>query len=166
MLKEVIGAAIDGLSGYDMVSRLGEVEDRIGHGSRAGGQRERTDAAFQGCNALFQHIEGGIGQPAVDIAGILQAETGRGVLRIAEYIRRGLVDRDGTCIGRGIGLLLAHMELECFKTVITVAHIVVFYCFSVCKGRSCSIFKQGYLFIWRNHLFLQISSVFKTIRAC
>ena len=54
----------------------------------------------------LEHILRGVGQAAVDVAGVGQAEAGGGVLRVMEHIGSGLVDRNRTGIGSGIGLLL------------------------------------------------------------
>lgn len=71
----------------------------------------KADAAFQGRNALFQHVLSGIGQPAVDIPSVSKPKSGGGVDRIAEHIAGGLVDGYRPCVGGGVGLLLTHMEL-------------------------------------------------------
>lgn len=71
----------------------------------------KADAAFQGRNALFQHVLSGIGQPAVDIPSVSKPKSGGGVDRIAEHIAGGLVDGDRTGAGGRVGLLLARVEL-------------------------------------------------------
>ena len=77
----------------------------------------KADAAFQGRNALFQHVLSGIGQSAVDIPSVSKPKSGGGVDRIAEHIAGGLVDGYRPCVGGGVGLLLTHMELKGFKLI-------------------------------------------------
>ena len=84
----------------------------------AGGEGQRGRAAFKRRDALFQHVLRGIRQPAVDVAGVRETEAVGGVLTVAENIRRGLINRNGAGVSRGIGLFLADMELQSFKSVI------------------------------------------------
>ena len=74
-----------------------------------------TDATFQRGNPLLQHIRGGIHDAGVDIAQFCQREEIGSVLRIAELIAGGLVDRDGAATG-GWVWLLAGMQLARAKT--------------------------------------------------
>ena len=46
--QQVVAAAVDGLLGHDVVSRLGQGLDGVGDGCRAGGQRQGGHAALQG----------------------------------------------------------------------------------------------------------------------
>ena len=126
VLQQVESAAIDGLGCHNMVSRTGDVQDGISDGGSTGSHGQGTYTSFQGGNAAFQHVLRGIGQAAVDIAGIDQAETGRCVSRVMEYIGRGLVNGDGTGVGSGIGLFLAYVELEGLEVKLSVAHICSF----------------------------------------
>ena len=111
MGQQIVGAAIDGFLCHDMVPRLGQSLDGVRNGRRAGGHSQRRRTALQGRDARFQHLLGGVGQPAVDIAGILQAKPGGGVGGIPEHIAGGLVDGDRTGAGGRVGLLLARVEL-------------------------------------------------------
>ena len=86
--------------------------------SRAGSDRERRGAAFERCDAPFKHILRGVGQAAVDVAGIAQAKTVRRVLSVVEYIRGGSVNRHRARVGRGVGGLLAYVELQGFEMVV------------------------------------------------
>ena len=70
---------------------------------------------LQGGDPLLQHVLGGVGQPPVDVSGIRQTKPGGGVGGIPKHIAGGLVDRNRPGIGGGVGLLLAHMELQCLK---------------------------------------------------
>ena len=91
-------------------------------GSRAGGDGQRCDAALKGCNALLEDVLGGVGQTAVDVAGVLQAEAVRRVLGVVEDIGGSLVDGHRAGIGDGIGLLLTDVQLKGFEMQFTLAH--------------------------------------------
>ena len=116
--KQVVTAAINGLLRDNVIARLRQGLDGIGHGCGAGGQGQRAHAAFQRGDAFFQHILGGVGQAAVDVARILQAETGRRMGGVVKHEGRGLINGDGPCVGGGIGLLLADMKLQRFKFIV------------------------------------------------
>ena len=122
MGEQVVAAAVDGLLGHDVVPRLGQSLDGVGDGSRAGGQGQGRHSALQGCQTLFQHILGGVGEPAVDIARVRQPEPGRGMGGVAEHVGSGLVNGNGAGIGGGIGLLLTHVELKGLKLIRTITH--------------------------------------------
>ena len=115
--QQVIAAAIDGLLRHNVIPRLGQGLDGVGDGRRARGQRQRRCAPLQGGDPLLQHVLGGVGQPPVDVSGIRQAKPGGGVGGIPKHIAGGLVDRNRPGIGGGVGLLLAHMELQCLKLI-------------------------------------------------
>ena len=109
---ETLGNPNSNLIDIEAVAAVcGERFDHIGDRRRAGGYREGRDAALQGCDALFQHLLRGVGQAAVDVARVPQAEAVGGVLGIVEHIGRGGVNRHGPGVGGGIGLLLADMKL-------------------------------------------------------
>ena len=66
---------------------------------------------------------GGVGQTAVDVAGVCQTEAVRSVLAVAEHIGSGLVNGHCAGIGRGIGLLLANVQLKGLKFI--VRHCII-----------------------------------------
>ena len=70
MCKEVIGSAVDGLGGYDMLPAFGKSLNGVvyGGGTRRGCKGGRT--AFERGNAAFENILGGVGQSAVNVAGV------------------------------------------------------------------------------------------------
>ena len=115
MLQQVEGTAVDGLGGHNVLSRLGQRLNGVGDCRGAGGYRQGSAAAFQGRDALFKHALGGIGQPAVDVAGVPQAETVCRMLGVMENIGSGGVNRNRAGIGGGISLLLADVQLFGFK---------------------------------------------------
>ena len=85
--------------------------DGVGDRCRAGGKSQGCASAFQSCESLFQNILGGVRQSSVDISRIGQAEPVRRMFAVVENIRCGLIDRDGTRIGRRIRLFLSYMKL-------------------------------------------------------
>ena len=97
-----------------LTQRLKGIADR----RRARSDCQAGYAALQRRDALLEHVLGGVGQAAVDVARVGQAEARCGVLTVAEYVGRGGVNRHRTGIGRRIGGLLANVELKGFKLVI------------------------------------------------
>ena len=104
VLQQVGGTAVDGLLGDDVTAVLG------------------SHAALKGCDALLEHILGGVGQTAVNVACVLQVEAVSGVLGVMEHVGSGLVNRHGAGIGDGVSLLLANMQLQGLKMIFTLAH--------------------------------------------
>ena len=115
--QQVIAAAVDGLLGDNVIARLSQSLNGVGDSRRTGSQSQGRHAALQSCQALFQYILGGVGQTAVDVARIRQAKPRRRMGRIAEYVRRRLINRHRSGIRRGIGLFLTHMQLQGFKFI-------------------------------------------------
>ena len=117
VLQQVVAAAVDGLLCHDVVTGLCQCLNGVGDGSSAGSGSQSSHAAFQSGNALLEHILGGVGQTAVDVAGVCQPEAVRSVLAVAEHIGSGLVNGHCAGIGRGIGLLLANVQLKGLKFI-------------------------------------------------
>ena len=109
---EVERAAIEIVGSHDMVASLHDVLQGVGDGSGTAGHGQSGHAALKGCHAVFEHALGGVGQTAVDVAGIAQTEAVGGMLGVAEHVAGGLIDGHGTGIGGGVGLFLAHMQLQ------------------------------------------------------
>ena len=109
MLQQVVAAPVDGLLGHDVPAVLGQGLDGVCNGRRAGSQGQRRRAALQGRDPLLQHVLGGIGQAAIDIARIRQAEPGGRMGGIPEYIGCGLVDGHGPGVCGRIGALLSYV---------------------------------------------------------
>ena len=80
-------------------------------------------AAFKRGNALFKDVLRGVGESAIDVAGVAQAESVGCVLRISEHVRRGLVDWHGACVCCRIRLLLTNVELERLEVIFLCCHI-------------------------------------------
>ena len=75
-----------------MVAGLSQCLDGVGDGSCTGSSSQSSHAAFQSGNALLEHILGGVGKTAIDVAGVGQTKAVSGVLAVAEDIGSGLVD--------------------------------------------------------------------------
>ena len=79
-----------------------------------GGRGERGAAAFEARDPLFEHRDGRVGQPRIDVAEIVQVEERGGVVDIVEHIGGRLVDRRraraGHRVGRGAGMDGAGLE--------------------------------------------------------
>jgi hypothetical protein len=105
-----------------MVASLHNVLKGVGDGSSTGSHSQTGHTAFEGGNAVFEHALGGVGQTTIDISGIAETETVGGVLRVMEYIRRGLVDGHGASVGCGVSLFLAYVELQSLETIIFLCH--------------------------------------------
>ena len=122
VLQQVGGAAVDGFLGNDVTAVLGQGLDGVVDGGSAGSNGQSGNTALQSRDALLEHILGGVGQTAVNVAGVLQVEAVSGVLGVMEHVGSGLVNRHGAGIGDGVSLLLANMQLQGLKMVFTLAH--------------------------------------------
>ena len=122
MLQQVVAAAVNGLLGNHMAAVLGQGLDGVADSGSTGSNSQASHAAFQGSDALFQHILGGVGQTAVNVAGIGQAKAGSCVGRVVKYVRSGLINGNGAGAGSRIGLFLANMKLKRFKMQFVLRH--------------------------------------------
>ena len=109
---EVVGSAIEVVGSYDVVPGLNDVLECIGDGRCSAGHGQSCYAPLECCHAILEDALRGVGEAAVDVAGIAQTEAVGSVLRVVEHIARGLVDGHGTCVGGGVSLLLSYMKLE------------------------------------------------------
>jgi hypothetical protein len=103
--EQIVGAAVEGAAGDDVVAGLGQVEDGQGDGRRARGQGQGADPAVEFGQTLFQHVGGGVHDPGIDIPHFLESEQIGGMLRGGEIVGTGLVDRHRPGQGGGIGNL-------------------------------------------------------------
>ena len=113
--KEIVSAAIDVFAGHDVVACVGDIGDGVRHcgGSRSHGQRAHS--ALERSHTLFEDGLRRVGEPPVDISGVLQCKAVGGVLRVVENIRGGLVDWNGARIGCRVCLFLPYMKLKCLE---------------------------------------------------
>ncbi len=93
--EQVPGAAVQVGGADDVVARSAQVLDRQGRCRLSRADRERRNATLQSGDLLLEGIARGVHDARVDVAEVLQREQVGGVLRAAELIGRGLVDRHG-----------------------------------------------------------------------
>lgn len=61
-----------------MIPRTQQREDGRGDGAHTAGSSDRPDSAFEGCQALLQHVSRGIVEARIEVAGLCEVEdTGR-----------------------------------------------------------------------------------------
>ena len=120
MAQQVEGTAVDVLGGDDVVTGLGDVAHGVFDGGGAGSDGQTGGATFKGGDAVLEDALGGVGQTAVDVARVSEAEAGLGVVEVVEDVAGGSVDRDRAGVGGRVGLLLTHMQLQGLKTVLLV----------------------------------------------
>ena len=120
VLEQIVGAAVDGLRGNDVVTCACEVEKRIVDGCCTGSDAKCRYAALQGCNALLKCVHGGVRQTAVDVACICEREAGCCVCGVLEDEGSRLIDRHCAGIGGGVRVLLTCVQLDGFKMVVVI----------------------------------------------
>lgn len=112
--EQVVRAAVEGGAGDDVIAGRGEVQEREGLRGLPRGEGDGGDTAFEGGDALFEGVLGGVVDAGVDVAGFGQGEEVGRVLGVAEDERGRLVDRDragaGGRVGRGAGVELLGLE--------------------------------------------------------
>lgn len=112
--EEVVGAAVQGRGGDDVVPGSGQRQDRQRLGGLPRSQRDGGDPALQRGDALLQDVLGGVVDAGVDVARFGQREHVGRVLRVAEDEGRRLVDRHRAGAGRrvrgGAGVDLLGLE--------------------------------------------------------
>ena len=174
MSNKVVGTAVEVVCCHNVVASLSDVLQSVGDGSGSRGHSQSGHTSFEGCHAVFEDGLSGIGQTTVDVTCITQAKAVGSVLRIAEDIGRGLINGHRTCIGCGVGLFLAYVELQGLETIILLcAHNVLFLlviCFVLrCKGTEFRNNDQISCIIQKYHLSLhqqrEVSSKSKPKRA-
>ncbi|CCY18835.1 putative uncharacterized protein [Eubacterium sp. CAG:786] len=109
--QQVVGSAVDGVGSHDILTLLCERLNGVGDRCGAGSSREGCNAALKRGNSLFENVLGGVRQSAVDVACVRKTEACGGVSGVLEYIGSCSVYRHCACVGSGVGLLLANVEL-------------------------------------------------------
>ena len=105
VVEEVVGAAIEGGGGDDLVSGAGQGEDGQSLRGLAGGGRQRRRSPFERGDPLLEDVGGRVHDAGIDVAEFLQAEEPGGVVGILKDVRGGLVDGDGAGSGGGVRFL-------------------------------------------------------------
>src|SRR5579862_3736276 len=101
-----------------MVARREEGEERRRLRSQAAGEGDRTAAALEARDALLEHRDRGIHDPAVGVAVLLEVEVRGRRGRVLEDVTGGLKNRDRTRAGVGIRTLPC-VNLACVEAEIT-----------------------------------------------
>ena len=114
-MEQVVRAAVERGARNNVVTNLGEVQDCQRLRCLATADEQCSHATLEGSNALLDDIRGRIHDARVDVAHLGQAEESRSVIRIAERVRGGCVDRQSTSIRCRIRCLTS-VHLLCFKT--------------------------------------------------
>ena len=109
VLHKVVTAAVNGLLGDDVAAVGSQGKDGVGDGGGPGSHGQRSHAAFQCGQALFQHLLGGIGQAAVNVSGVGKAEAGGRMGGIFKYVGSGLINGNRPGIRGGIRFFLSDM---------------------------------------------------------
>ena len=91
--QQVVAAAIQRAGSDNMRAGAHQRDNRQVQCRLATGRCNGADAAFECRDALLQHGVGGVAQARIDMSGTLHVEQGRGVIRIGEGKRGGLVNR-------------------------------------------------------------------------
>ncbi|MNY04967.1 hypothetical protein D3C86_1376700 [compost metagenome] len=116
--EQVVGAAIEGPRGDDVVARFSNGQNGVGDGRHARGHGQGRDAALQRRQTLLQHVRRRVHDPGVDIARHLQVEQVGPVLSVVEGVAGGLIDghrhRPGGRIRRIAGVDGERVELHAF----------------------------------------------------
>ncbi len=89
-----VGAAVELVAGHEVLAHRGDGRDGVEDGGLAGSRGQGAGGAVKGREPLLEHLGGGIGQPGVEIAELLEGEEVRGVLAVAEHVAAGLIDGD------------------------------------------------------------------------
>ena len=92
VLEQVVGAAVHGGRCDHVVAGAGNVQDCVGDSCLTGCQQQRTNAAFQGSDAVFDSFLGGVVEASVDGAQLGEGETVRCLLGAVKDEGSGLVD--------------------------------------------------------------------------
>ena len=120
MCEVVVGSAVDVLRGNDVVAGMRNGLKCVGNGSGTRCDTECGDTTLEGGHSLLEDILCRVCQSRIDVSCILQCETGSGMIGIVEDEGAGLVDRNRSCAGRRIRILLSYVDGLGIKSVISV----------------------------------------------
>ena len=115
------GTAVEGARGDDVVAGLEEGEEGGGLGRLPGGGRERSPPVLERRHPLLEDGRRRVHEPGVDVPEGLEVEQARGVIRVVEHVRGGLVDGHRPRPGRGVREL-PRMQAQGLDAVIAISH--------------------------------------------
>ena len=103
--KQGVGTAVELRRRNDVVARRGKVDDGVVDRRTTRTDRQPRDASLERGDALFEHIDGGVHDATVDVAGYREVEQVGTVLGVVELVGNRLVDRHGNRLGRRFGFV-------------------------------------------------------------
>ena len=103
VVELVVGAAVERRRRDDVPAVLGQVRERHELGGLPARGGQRAHAALERGHAVLEHRLGGVHDPRVDVAELLEPEQRRRVRGVAEHVAGGLVDGNGAGAGGRIG---------------------------------------------------------------
>ncbi len=109
--EQIVRAAVDRARRHDVAALPHQRRDRQVQRGLARRGADRADAALERGEALLEHGDGRVGDPAVDVAGALEVEQRRGVVDALKHVGRRLVDRHRARAEHRVGVL-AGVERE------------------------------------------------------
>ena len=92
VLEQVVGAAVHGGRGDNVVTGAGNVQDCVGDSCLTGCQQQRANATFEGGDAVLDDFLSGVVQAGVDGAQLGEGEAVRCLLGAVKDEGSGLVD--------------------------------------------------------------------------
>ena len=122
--KQVMGAAVQGMGGYDMAAAVHERADGQVNCSHAAGRRHGAGAAFQPGDAFFQYRHSRIGDTRIHMSRPGQVKHGGCLIRFFEYKRCGLVDGRGARSGYRVGPLPAMQAYGIKAWIFEFGHVI------------------------------------------
>ena len=115
MSDEVISTTIDVVGSYDVVAILKDVLQSVGYCGCTRSNCQTGYTTFEGSYTVFEYALCRVGQATIDVTCVTESEAVGSVLRVAEHITCGLVDRHRTSVGSWIWIFLTYMQLKCLK---------------------------------------------------
>lgn len=99
------GAAIQRRAADDVLTAVGDRQNRSRDRRLAAGKTQARDATVQSRQTLFQNVDGWVHQPAVDVSELGQSEQRRSMFGVIERVTGRRIDRHRAAVGGGVGLL-------------------------------------------------------------
>ena len=75
-----------------MVARPSDVQNCVGDGRLSRSHQQRPHSPFKGCDAVFDHLLGGVVQAGVNRPELGESKTVSSLFRVLKNERGGLVD--------------------------------------------------------------------------
>ena len=111
MLEEIVSTAVNSSCSYNMMTLMSQTLNCVRNSCRTWSNRQSSRTALKSSKTLFKNIFSRISQSAIDIACITKSKAVSRMLWIMENIRGCLINRNCTCIGCWVCILLTYMKL-------------------------------------------------------